>query len=170
MGAARRKPPFPMVEERGKCGVISLEGTGSEKGKEPMRWLAPTELGADSGQPVRMQYVALTRQMVPIMGVPDVRYRIFCAIASTCLFGSGSAGLGLPFVLNLAWFRRRRPALSRRLHATKSQTGVCALIEERLTWPVRAVPSGGGYSPPPTAIGTMLSRFAAQMSLCAFTE
>jgi hypothetical protein len=31
--------------------------------------------------------------------------------------------------------------------------GVCALIEERLTWPLRAVPTGGGgLRPPPTGI------------------
>ena len=36
--------------------------------------------------------------------------------------------------------------LSPRLHAAESQTGVCSLIEERLTWPVRAVLSGGGES------------------------
>ena len=39
-------------------------------------------------------------------------------------------------------------ALSRRLYATESQTDVCSLIEERLTWPVRAVLSGGGGASP----------------------
>jgi hypothetical protein len=33
--------------------------------------------------------------------------------------------------------------LSRRLHAANSQTRVCSLIEERYTWPLCAVLSGG---------------------------